>query len=252
MMKEVMSTCPVLALLDFTRPFVLECDASGEGIGAVLMQQRHPIAYKSIKLIESERLYSVYDKEMLTIMHALEKFRQYLVGGKFVVNTDHNSLRHILGKKELNERKHKWVSKLQAYAFDIKYVKGKKNVVVDAFSRKPKICSLVEISVDWKSHLLVEYSKNKFACDLKDHSVHDDRYKVVDDIIYYKYLIYLVLQSTLKEQIMRAMHDTPLAGHQGYFKTYMKIKERFTWKGLKDDSLWYVSESATCQQNNSE
>jgi hypothetical protein len=71
-MKEVMSTCPVLALPDFTQPFVLECDASGEGIGAVLMQQRHLIAYKRRNITESERLYSIYDKEMLTIMHALE------------------------------------------------------------------------------------------------------------------------------------------------------------------------------------
>jgi hypothetical protein len=175
-----------------------------------------------------------------------------LVGGKFVVKTDHNNLRHFLGKKDLNERKHKWVSKLQAYDFDIEYVKGKKNVVVDALSRKPEICSLAEISADWKSHLLVEYSKNKFACELMDHSVQDDRYKVVDDIIYYKDHIYLVPESTLKEKIMRAMHDTPLAGHQGYFKTYRKIRERFTWKGLKDDVLRHVRECVTCQQNKSE
>jgi hypothetical protein len=73
-MKEVMSTCPVLALSDFTQPFVLEYDASGEGIGAILMQQRHPIAYESRKLSEREKLYSIYDKEMLAVMHALAKF----------------------------------------------------------------------------------------------------------------------------------------------------------------------------------
>jgi hypothetical protein len=61
-MKEVMSTCPVLTLPDFTQPFVLECDASGEGIGAILMQQRHPIAYESRKLLEREKLYPIYDK----------------------------------------------------------------------------------------------------------------------------------------------------------------------------------------------
>jgi hypothetical protein len=120
------------------------------------------------------------------------KFQQYLVGGKFVVKTDHNSLRHFMGKKDLNERQQKWVSKLQAYEFDIKYVKGKKNAVVDALSRRPEMCSLTEISADWKSHLVVEYSKNKFACEVMDHNTQDDRYKVVDDIIYYKDRIYLV------------------------------------------------------------
>jgi hypothetical protein len=103
-MKEMMRTCPVLALQDFSQPFVLECDALGEGIGAILMQQRYPITYKSRNLTELARLYPIYDKEMLTIMHALLKFRQYLLGGKFVVKTDHNNLRHFLGKKDLNER----------------------------------------------------------------------------------------------------------------------------------------------------
>jgi hypothetical protein len=59
---------------DFSQPFVLECDASGEGIGAVLMQNKHPIAFESGKLGGTERLLSIYDKEMLAIMHALAKF----------------------------------------------------------------------------------------------------------------------------------------------------------------------------------
>ena len=73
-MKEIMRICPVLSLLDFSKPFVLECDASGEGIGAILMQYRHSIAFESRKLQPHERLYSIYDKEMLSIMHALAKF----------------------------------------------------------------------------------------------------------------------------------------------------------------------------------
>jgi hypothetical protein len=95
-MKEVMSTCPVLALPDFGIPFTLECDASGEGIGAVLMQNMHPLAYEIRKLRGPELLYSIYDKEMLAIMHALAKFRQYLVGARFVVKSDHNSLKYLL------------------------------------------------------------------------------------------------------------------------------------------------------------
>jgi hypothetical protein len=111
-MKEVIITCLVLALPDFTQHFVLDCDASGERIGVLLMQHRHSIAYERTKLTDSEILYSIYDKEMLSIMHALDKFRQYLVGGKFMVKTDHNSLRHFLGQNDLNERKQNWFSKL--------------------------------------------------------------------------------------------------------------------------------------------
>jgi hypothetical protein len=126
-------------------------------------------------------------------------------------------------------------------------VKGNKNIVVDVLSRKLTSCSLAKVSADWKSHLQVEYSKNKFACELMDGHILDDKYKVVDDIIFYKDIIYLVHESTLKEKIMRATHDTPLEGHPRYFETYRKIRERISWKGLKDDVLQHVRECMTCQ-----
>jgi hypothetical protein len=88
-----------------------------------------------------------------------------------VVKIDHNSFRHFLGQKDLNERQQKWVSKTQAYEFDIEYVKGKKNVVDDALSRRQEMCSLSKIYVDWKSKLLVEYSKNNFSCEVMDNNV---------------------------------------------------------------------------------
>ena len=135
-LKERMSSCPVLAVPDFTQPFELQCDASGEGIGTLLMQNKHPIAFESRKLSKTERHYSIYDKEMLAIMHALEKFRQYLVCGRFNIKTDHNSLRFFMNQKDLNDHQQKWVSKIQAFNFDIEYIKGTHNVVIDALSRK--------------------------------------------------------------------------------------------------------------------
>jgi hypothetical protein len=81
---------------------------------------------------------------------------------------------------------------------------------------------------------------NMFSCEILDGQVSDDRYKVIDDIIYYKDLIYLVLESQLKDKIMHAAHTSPLAGRPEYLKTYRKIQERFTWKGLKTDVLKFV------------
>ena len=76
-------------------------DLSGEGVGAVLMQGGHPINFEIKKLLPNERLYPIYEKEMLAIMHALAKFQQYLVGNRFRVRTDHNSLWFFLEQKQL-------------------------------------------------------------------------------------------------------------------------------------------------------
>jgi hypothetical protein len=191
-MKKVMSTCLVLALPYFGPPFTLECDASGEGIGVVLMQNRHPLAYESRKLRGPELLYNIYDKEMLAIMQSLAKFQKYMVGAWFVVKSDHNSLKYLLEQKDLNERQKKWVSRIQTYEFDIEFVKGKNNAVADALSRRPSIFSITGVSVDWKDHLVMEYTKDQFACQLLDGQVQDDNLRVINNLIYYKGRIILV------------------------------------------------------------
>ena len=89
----------MLELPDFSKPFIVECDASSEGVGTVLKKGQHPIAFERRKLQPRENIYSIYDKDIFSIMHALEKFRQYLVSKKFVLKNDHNSLRHFLTKK---------------------------------------------------------------------------------------------------------------------------------------------------------
>ena len=65
---------------------------------------------------------------------------------------------------------------------------------------------------------------------LLDGQIQDDRYRIIDDIIYYKGRIYLVLELALKNKILQASHESPLLGHQGFLKTYRQIKERFSWR----------------------
>lgn len=84
---------------------------ASKGVGAVLMQARHPIAFEIRKLTKAEKHYAIYDKEMLAIMHALAKFRQYLFCGRFIVKTHHNNLRFFFIQKDLNDRQQKWVSR---------------------------------------------------------------------------------------------------------------------------------------------
>jgi hypothetical protein len=135
-LKEVMCKAPVLTTQDFTKTFIVECDASGNGIGAVLMQEGRPLAFESRPLKGRDLHKPIYEKEMMTILHALKKWRPYLIGRHFKVKTDHDSLKYFLEQRLSSEEQQKWVTKILGYDFEIVYKKGKKNVVADAFSRK--------------------------------------------------------------------------------------------------------------------
>lgn len=133
------------------------------------------------------------------------------------------------------------VIKIQAYDFEIEYVKDKNNVVGNSLSRMPCTISLMEVTSDWKSFLLV-YSKIKFSCKILDAIIQDHRYHAIYDNIYYKDQIYLIPESQLKEKIMQEAHNLPLAWHHGYLMIYSQIQVRFTWKGLKIDVLSFMVE----------
>ena len=157
-----------------------------------------------------------------------------------MVKTNHNSLRCFLTQKDLDERQQNWIRKIQAYDFDIEYVKGKNNIVADALSQIPSF-SPMDIAKDWKNMLLVEYAKDEFACDVLDVIKGDYKYKILNGIIYYKGIIYLVQVSNLKYKILQEAHDSPLAGHPGIFKTYRKLMKIFFWKGMKEYVHKYVN-----------
>jgi hypothetical protein len=133
-LKEALVTAPVLILPDFTKEFCIETDASGKGIGAVLMQQGHPVAYLSKPLSGKNQALSTYEKECLVVLMAIEKWKSYLQHQPFTILTDHKSLVHLGQQKLTSGIQHKAFVKLLGYQYQVKYKKGADNSVADALS----------------------------------------------------------------------------------------------------------------------
>jgi hypothetical protein len=135
-LKAAVSQPPVLALLDFSKTFVIECDASGFGMGAILMQDGRPLAYYNQVLKGKNPFLSTYEKELLTLVLSVKKWRPYLFVTIFTIKTDQQSLKHILEQRVDTPIQQKWISKLLGYHFMVEYKQGKENKVADALSRK--------------------------------------------------------------------------------------------------------------------
>ncbi|GJW53001.1 putative reverse transcriptase domain-containing protein, partial [Tanacetum coccineum] len=125
--------------------FVVYCDASHQGLRAVLMQREKVIAYASRQLKPNEENYTTHDLELGAVVFALKIWRHYLYGTKCTVFTDHKSLQHILDQKELNMRQRRWLELLADYDCKIRYLPGKANVIADSLSQKERIKPLRDL-----------------------------------------------------------------------------------------------------------
>ncbi|GKB16046.1 putative mitochondrial protein [Tanacetum coccineum] len=136
-LKAAMMNAPMLALLNFQEEFIVETDASEEGIGAVLQQQGHPIAFLSKTLAPRHKGLSTYKKELWAMVYALEKWIGYLLDRHFKIKTDHFSLKYLMEQRLTTPFQIKWLPKLLGYDYEVLYKKGSENVVADALSRSP-------------------------------------------------------------------------------------------------------------------
>jgi len=135
-LKQKLTSAPVLVIPDTSRPFEVYCDASHQGLGCVLMQERKVVAYASRQLKSHEKNYPTHDLELAAVVFALKIWRHYLYGAQFQVFSDHKSLKYLFDQKELNMRQRRWMEFLKDFDFELLYHPGKANVVADALSRK--------------------------------------------------------------------------------------------------------------------
>ena len=145
-LKELLSNAPLLVFSDFFQPFLLETDASGEGLGAVLTQKQEdestrPIAYASRSLLPHEKNYGVSELEALAVVWSVRHFRMYLYGHKCHVFTDHKALKSLLNTPHPSGKLARWGLALQELDLEVHYRPGRHNTNADALSRAPPISS---------------------------------------------------------------------------------------------------------------
>lgn len=138
-LKSVICNPPVLRLANLAQPFILQTDASSVGVGAILLQEedsvKHPVAFASKKLLPREQNYSTIEREALAIVWGIQKFKNYLYGQHFILETDHHPLQYLSKAKFSNGRLMRWALALQPYRFTVRAIKGSQNVGADFLSR---------------------------------------------------------------------------------------------------------------------
>ncbi|XP_074303265.1 uncharacterized protein LOC141637718 [Silene latifolia] len=210
-------------LPDFEQLFEVECDVSGVGIGAVLIQGQRPVAYFSKKLNGAKLKYSTYDKEFYAIIRALTHWSHYLKPKPFVLHSDHEALKYINGQHKLSHRHAKWVEFLQAFNFSSKYKEGKQNVVADALSRRHSLLTVISNKV-----LGFEFMKEMYKEDpdfseewvvlTKGGSTQSKKYMLQEGFLFHGNRL-CVPRGSYRDLLIREVHSGGLGGHFGVQKT---------------------------------
>nr|GFA40877.1 putative reverse transcriptase domain-containing protein [Tanacetum cinerariifolium] len=257
LLKQKLCEAPILALPEGNDDFVVYCDASLQGLGAVLMQREKVIAYASRQLKPHEENNITHDLELGAVVFALKIQRHYLYGTKCTVFTDHKSLQHVLNKKELNMRQRRWLELLADYDCEIHYHPGKANVVADALSWKEQIKPLRVRSLIMNIHpkLPSQFLKAQNEA-LKEENIKaenlqgmDKSFKIrLDGTYCIKNQSWLPLFGNLRELIMYESHKSKYSIHLGSNKMYQDLKKLYWWPNMKAIIAEYVGKCLTCSR----
>ncbi|GKA30546.1 putative reverse transcriptase domain-containing protein [Tanacetum coccineum] len=233
-LKQKLCSAPILALLEGTKDFVVYCDASLKGYGAVLMQREKVIAL----------------------------WRHYLYGTKCVVFTDHKSLQYILNQKELNLRQRRWIKMLSDYDYEIRYHPGKANVVADALSQKERNRPLrvralmMTVQNDLPKQILEAQKEAMKRKNVKAENLG----RLIKQI--FEFLsdgtrcfgnrVWLSRFGGLRDLVMHESHKSKYSIHPRSNKMYQDLKLLYWWPNMKADIATYVSKCLTCAKVKSE
>ncbi|QRW10167.1 Transposon Tf2-7 polyprotein [Ceratobasidium sp. AG-Ba] len=282
--KKRVSQNPVLIHPDPDKPFILETDASGIAIGAILSQRGedgylHPVAYLSKSYNDAQRNYDTANKELLAIVESLKHWRIYLEGTILPVTvfTDHRNLERWKNAETFNRRHARWHMELASFNFEIHYRPGKMSNKPDALSRRhdhedipnPQqiminaerfkgfkanieidIISMIResLSDDESLTTLIESTKKKEDLPPSIRKQYD-KYEWKEDLLWYEGRIVIPENKEIRLAILEMHHDNPIAGHQGQARTLELISRRYYWPAMKQQVNQFVETCEICQRS---
>jgi hypothetical protein len=278
-LKMLLTTAPVLAQPDIEKPFDVYCDASGNGLGCVLMQEGRVIAYASRQLRRHEEHYPTHDSELADVVHDLKIWRHYLLGNICHIYTDHKSLKYIFTQSELNMRQRIWLELIKDYELEIHYHPGKANVVADALSRKASCRCLTMKTSDitlcqemekLKLGMIQQGTLNQLKLEsillqrIIDAQRSNEGMKHIhekikagkancfrkDDqgVVWFNNRIVVPKNDEVHQQILDEAHLSHYSIHLGSTKIYHDLKQHYWWTKMKIEIARYVAGCDTCRR----
>ncbi|GJU75489.1 putative reverse transcriptase domain-containing protein [Tanacetum coccineum] len=254
-LKQKLCSVLILALPEGSENFVVYCDASHKGLGAVLMQKEKVIAYASHQLKIHGKNYTTHDLELGVVVFALKMWRHYLYGTKCVMFTDQKSLQYILDQKELNMRQRRWLELLSDYDCELRYHSRIVNVVADALSRKsrPKPLRVRALVMTIGLNLPVPILNAQVEARKEENYRTEDLYGMIknlepraDEMLCLKNRSWIPCFGDLRALIMHELHKSKYLIHPGSDKMYQDLKKLYWWPNIKAKITTYVSKCMTC------
>jgi hypothetical protein len=256
-LKRVVVQAWVLTLQDFNQPFEIECDASGRGVGAVLMQNKRPIAYFSKALSKNNLSKSTYEKELMVLVLVVQHWRPYLLGRSFVVHSDQKSLRHLLQQCITTTDQQNWLAKLLGYHFEVVYKPGPDNKAADVLSRRYEE---VELKITYfpiymqeqqiKQELLTDPHLQQIVSDIEKNPGATPGFELKQGILYYfGRLVYQFIFPV-------GMYSVTASGisFYSYWRSFRIFEDwrmagNLYWAGMKKTVQEFVKNCDVCQRN---